>query len=64
MTLEPRIAGALSLAPMTVAQLARCLSANVQAVRRRLDAMPAVMRCGTLRGAGRPFVVYGIANGR
>ena len=64
MTLAPRIEGALRLAPMTVTQLARCLSANAQAVRKRLDAMPGVARLGKRRSSTRPHVIYGLVDGR
>lgn len=64
MILAPRIEAALRLAPMTVAQLARCLTAYPPAVRKRLDAMPNVIRCGTRASATRPHVVYGLGDGR
>lgn len=63
MNLAPRIEAALSLAPMTVAQLARCLSANPQSVRKRLDAMSTIVIDGRRASNGRPHIVYAVTNG-
>lgn len=59
--LPDRILGALALQPMTVAQLARCLSTSRSAIRRWVRAMrqESVVRCsGTQHGKGRPWKRY------
>lgn len=55
--LRERIPAALALQPMTVDQLARCLSVQRNTVRRALllaDVRPA----GTVRTKGRPWIRY------
>lgn len=49
MNLEARIIGALRLAPMTAAQLAKCLSAPLSTTRHKLDDMTDL---GQVRYAG------------
>lgn len=60
MRLTERVRGALSLAPMTTQQLARCLCASEPRVRDAADRSPGVVRVGVMRSIGRPRVVYGL----
>lgn len=57
--LRERIPAALSLQPMTVDQLARCLSVHTTSIRRVLNAIGAE-RIGTQRTKGRPWIRYGM----
>lgn len=60
MTMTPlreRILGALRLQPMTVAELARCLSVRPMSVRKLLRELD-VRRVGTIRTKGRPWIRY------
>lgn len=59
-TLPDRIASALRLQPMTVDQLARCLSVNRGTIRRALP-LSDVRRVGTVRTKGRPWIRYEVA---
>lgn len=52
-----RIAGALQLQPMTVAELARCLSVCQQTIRRAIADAP-VKPAGSVRGRGKPWTVW------
>jgi predicted ArsR family transcriptional regulator len=55
--LRDRILGALRLRPMTVAELAQCLSVRPTSVRQRLGEID-VHRVGTVRTKGRPWIRY------
>ena len=55
--LRDRILGALRLQPMTVAELALCLSVQPMSVRQRLLELD-VKRVGTVRTKGRPWIRY------
>lgn len=54
-----RVIAALELQPMTVEQLAKCLSAHPTTIRRNLP-MSGAHRLGTVRTKGRPWIRYGV----
>lgn len=55
--LRIRVIGALRLQPMTVAELARCLSVERGTIRKIITEID-VKPVGTLRTKGRPWVRY------
>lgn len=59
LTVSARIAAAARLQPMTVAQLAKCLSLHRSTIRRALP-VPGVQRVGTVLTKGRPWIAYGV----
>lgn len=55
--LRNRIPAALALQPMTVVELARCLSVNIGSVRKCLPEIN-LRVVGTVRTKGRPWIRY------
>jgi predicted ArsR family transcriptional regulator len=55
-----RIPSVLALQPMTVEQLAKCLSVHPHTIRRALP-LAGVRRAGTERSNGRPWIRYEVA---
>lgn len=55
--LRDRIIGALQLQPMTISELARCLSVQPASIRSRIREID-VQQVGTMRTHGRPWIRY------